>query len=268
MPPLVLLLPPSEGKALGGRGRCTLRSGSFRALGSARGEVADALATAARGRGAAKLFGVGGDALVRAISVSSNVVGSPTLPAHERYTGVMWQHLGPATLGRAAWTRAEDGVVILSGLLGLVGFTDRIPDYRCKMGASLPPLGKLARWWRTQLTDLLALRVAGATVVDLLPKEHAEALDRRVLAEAARRYVRVEFTTPNGAAAGHGAKAAKGLAARAILGAPAAKVESVLGAFRIEPGTPIGAWRFAGTAAAPGADGPVTIVRIEARKGP
>jgi cytoplasmic iron level regulating protein YaaA (DUF328/UPF0246 family) len=245
-----------------------LRSGSFRSLGPARGEVAEALARAAQGRGAAKLFGVGGDALARAIAVGTNVVGSPTLPAHERYTGVVWQHLGPATLTRAARTRAESGVVVVSGLLGLVGFDDPVPDYRCKMGASLAPLGKLSRWWRPRLTDLLATRVAGATVLDLLPQEHAEALDRSVLADAARRYLRVELTDPGGRAAGHGAKAAKGLVARAVLGGAAARAEATLEAFRIEPGTPTGAWRFAGADRAGGPDGAVTTVRIGAHKGP
>ena len=196
--------------------------------------------------------------------MSRDVVGSPTLPAHERYTGVVWQHLDPATLTRVARARAESGVVAVSGLLGLVGFDDPVPDYRCKMGASLPPLGKLSRWWRPRLTEALAARIGTATVVDLLPEEHAAALDRALLAEAARHYLRVEFTDGGGRAAGHGAKAAKGLAARAVLGATAAKVEQTLAAFRVEPGTPIGAWRFAGSEVA----GALTTVRIEARKGP
>ncbi len=243
---------------MGGRGRFALRSGSFRTLGGSRREVAEALGAAARGRGAAKLFGVGGDALVRAISVSSGVAGSRVLPAHERYTGVMWQHLDPSTLPIAARARADDGGVVVSGLLGLVAFTDPVPDYRCKMGAILPPIGKLSRWWRPQLTEVLAGRLDGATVVDLLPNEHADALDRAVLADAARRYVRVEFTRGGGAAAGHAAKAAKGLAARAILRAPSSRLEQALEGFRVEPGTPIGAWAFAGTEE----DGPVTTVRI------
>ena len=255
---LVVLLPPSEGKAAGGRGRFALRSGSFRALAPARDEVAEALARAARGSGAAKLFGVGGDALARAVALSCAIVSSETLPAHERYCGVVWRHLDAPSLSGAARARAEAGVIVVSGLLGLVAFADPVPDYRCKMGAVLPPLGKVSRWWRPRLNDALAGWVRGATVVDLLPNEHADALDRAAVAEACRRYVRVEFTRGSGGAAGHGAKAAKGLAARALLAAPATKLEQVLEGFRVEPGTPIGAWRFAGA----DVDGAVTTVRI------
>jgi cytoplasmic iron level regulating protein YaaA (DUF328/UPF0246 family) len=40
------------------------------------------------------------------------------------------------------------------------------------MGASLPPLGRLATWWRPRLAPLLQERSAGRVVWNLLPGEH------------------------------------------------------------------------------------------------
>ncbi|MFZ4585349.1 MAG: YaaA family protein [Acidimicrobiia bacterium] len=238
---LTVLLPPSEGKAEGGRGRFAFRTGAFTQLAKSRQQVADALSTAARGPGAAKLLGASGATLERAVAADSAIKGAPVLPAGERYTGVVWEHLDLESLGKGAQTRANDSIVVVSGLLGLVGVTDPVPDYRLKMGASLPPFGKLSKWWRSQLTDALIDRVTGGVVLDLLPKEHADALDRALVAAAAKRFVRVEFVKAGGGAAGHNAKAVKGLVARAAVSAAPARLVQVLESFSAA-GPVLGAW--------------------------
>ena len=185
----------------------------FAALAGRRDEVAEAL-DAERG-GSAKLLGVKGDHLDRAQSANLSLVGAATLPAWQRYTGVVWDHLDPASLDTADRRR----IVVVSGLLGLVRGDDPIPDYRLKMGANLPPLGKLSTWWREDLSDRLNRYAAGRTakqprvIVDLLPQEHRAAWtpDDRVDG------VSIEFVDPTGTPGGHFAKAAKGELARAIL---------------------------------------------------
>ncbi|MGE0878882.1 MAG: peroxide stress protein YaaA [Acidimicrobiia bacterium] len=260
---LLILLPPSEGKAIGGTGAFEVDSGAFGpVLAAHRKEAVAALAKAAAGPNAAKLFGVSGDTLSRAIAADTSILGSPCLPAHQRYTGVVWDHLGPMNLSSPARKRARESIVVVSGLLGAVRYDDPVPDYRCKMGIALAPLGKLSTWWQPTLTDVLGAAVDGTTVVDLLPNEHRAALNVDALAGAARRYVRIEFTkAAGGAAAGHGAKAAKGFAARAILSAAPTKLDRTLEAFVVEPGTPVGAWTFAGART----KGRTTIVEICAR---
>jgi hypothetical protein len=213
--PFALLLPPSEGKAEGGSGPgWSTDAGRFgEALGSARAAIAEAL-TAAEG-GSSRLLGVGGRHLERARAANAALIGAPTLPAGRRYTGVVWDHLGLATLPIGARRRAAASVVVLSGLLGAAAVDDPVPDYRLKMGASLPPLGRLASWWRPRLSSVLNRRLRGADVVDLLPQEHALAWE-----PAPRRYAslhRVRFRDAAGAAGGHDAKAAKGLLARYLL---------------------------------------------------
>ncbi len=206
----MLLLPPSEGKATGGNRRrapWTPDAGSFgTALGERRAAIVEALA-AVHG-GDEKLLGVKGDHLARALSANTSLIGAPVLPAWQRYTGVVWDHLDPATLPAAA----RKQIVVVSGLLGLVRGDDPVPDYRLKMGASLPPLGKLSTWWRVALTEQVARLVTQRVVIDLLPQEHRGALTLDGLDG-----ISVTLIDPSGKPGGHFAKAAKGELARALL---------------------------------------------------
>jgi uncharacterized protein len=216
-PPLLLLLPPSEGKAPGGHGTpWQADAGSFGSLAPDRMAVVAALAAA--GGGDQALLGVGGRHLERAREANLELDDGPaTLPAWRRYTGVVHDHLGVATSSRAARQRALASVVVLSGLLGAVGLGDPVPDYRIKMGARLPPLGLLTAWWRPRLTPVLAARAAGHVVVDLLPIEHAAAVDHGALVDAGAIVVRARLVERDGRAGGHDAKAAKGRLARHLL---------------------------------------------------
>jgi cytoplasmic iron level regulating protein YaaA (DUF328/UPF0246 family) len=206
----MLLLPPSEGKAEGGSRRrtpWTPEAGSLGArLGDRRATVVDALLSAQGGD--EKLLGVRGEHLLRAQSANSSLIGAATLPAWQRYTGVVWDHLDPATLTPAA----RKQIVVVSGLLGFVRGDDPVPDYRLKMGANLRPLGKLSTWWREALTVELARNARHRFVVDLLPQEHRAALVLDGIDG-----VSLTLVDPTGKPGGHFAKAAKGELARAIL---------------------------------------------------
>ncbi len=210
----MLLLPPSEGKAEHGsrrRAAWTPDSGSFgRRLGQQRIEVVEALAAA--GGGDEKLLGVKGDHLIRAQSANMSLVGAPVLPAWQRYTGVVWDHLDPATLPAPA----RKQIVVVSGLLGVVRGDDPVPDYRLKMGANLAPLGKLSTWWRAAVTAEIGRLARRHLVVDLLPQEHRAAWNPPSSDEPTQA-ITVSLIDPTGKPGGHFAKAAKGELARAIL---------------------------------------------------
>jgi cytoplasmic iron level regulating protein YaaA (DUF328/UPF0246 family) len=206
----MLLLPPSEGKAEGGNRRrtpWTPQAGAFGSrLADRRAEVIDALA-AAHG-GDEKLLGVRGDHLLRAQSANTSLVGAVVLPAWERYTGVVWDHLDPVTLPAAAHRQ----IVVVSALLGMVRADDPVPDYRLKMSVNLAPLGKLSTWWRESLSAELARTARRRFVVDLLPQEH-----RAALVFDGIEGVALTLVDPTGKPGGHFAKAAKGELARTIL---------------------------------------------------
>ena len=211
---LVILLPPSEGKAPGGGGPAwSVDDGRFGSqLAAGRTRVVNALRRAKGGT--AKQLGAKADLLGAAKAANLSALGAPTLPAHERFTGVVWGHLAPGTRPARARRRAEAGVLVLSALTGITAWSDPVPDFRLKLSASLPPVGNLARFWRPTLSALLDDHLSGHTVVDLLPNEHRAAwipdLERYDLRRPA-------LVFPDGRPAGHGGKAAKGLLARALL---------------------------------------------------
>ena len=215
----MVLLPPSEGKASGGT-RPPWRPGSGRfgrRLGRRRTEVAEALA--AVGGGDARLLGVSGGHLERARAANAAVVGAPTLPAVERFTGVVWEHLDIASLGVAARRRAAERIVVVNALAGASAIDDPLPDFRLKLSAALPEIGRLATHWRPVLSEVLNEAFAGSLVVDLLPAEHAAAWEP----DPARvELVAVDLVDEAGRRVGHAAKAAKGLLARALVAAPSA----------------------------------------------
>jgi len=69
---------------------------------------------------------------------------APAAPAHEVYTGVLYEHLGLGSLD-------APNVLIASALWGFVRPSDRIPAYRLAMGATLPRIASLPALWRDPL---------------------------------------------------------------------------------------------------------------------
>ena len=175
----LILLPPSEGKATGGSESVWFPDGMAMPLkdsrgGDARMAVIKSLNTAMARNVAerGKLLGVKGEALAAATLANRSVLVSPTLPAIERYTGVLYEALELPTLSASARRRMARSILIFSGLWGVVSPTDLIPDYKLKMGASLPGLGKLSTWWRPVLSPQIASIAQGRQLWNLLPIEH------------------------------------------------------------------------------------------------
>ena len=176
-PPLILL-PPSEGKATGGKGEpWQAGTTSFTALDGDRALVIRRLATAMRGSVAArsKLLGVKGLALAAATDANLRITSSPTLPAIERYTGVLYAALDPSTLPPRVRARLACQVITFSALWGLVSPTDLIPDYKLKMSASLAHTGRLASFWKPRIDSALSPLTERRTVWNLLPNDHHSA---------------------------------------------------------------------------------------------
>ncbi len=161
------------------------------------------------------MFAARGDVLDRAWRAARDLVDgtAPVRPAYERYCGVVWTHLEPSSLTLAQRQR----LLVPSGLYGVTSAQDPIGDYRLKMGVYLASLGRLDVFWRDPVSAAVAETTRGAIVVNLLPREHERAIDASVLG-AASRVIDVVFATPDGArAAGHAAKAVKGVLARRLL---------------------------------------------------
>jgi cytoplasmic iron level regulating protein YaaA (DUF328/UPF0246 family) len=225
----LVLLPPSEGKAEGGVARTSWdpHSGVFgSSLGDYRFDVCERLIQIKGGD--ARLLGVKGVHLERALQANRSLIGAPTLPAWQRYTGVVWDHLSLPTMTTTDRQQAISRLFVPSGLMGIVRADDPVPDYRLKMGARLTPFGAMAKWWRDDLTEAFVSVVKKRTVVDVLPNEHRAAFDFSQL----QTVLRVDLVSrTGGVVGGHNAKAAKGLLVRHLLLTKGSTIERMVSTF-------------------------------------
>ncbi|MEW1550691.1 peroxide stress protein YaaA [Streptomyces tsukubensis] len=166
---MLVLLPPSEGKADSGRGApLKPESLSLPGLAPARAAVLDELVelcTADESKAAEVLGLSAGLRGELAKNVELRTAGAR--PAGEIYTGVLYDALGLATLDASAKRRARASLLVFSGLWGAVRVGDRIPSYRCSMGVKLPGLGLLAAHWREPMEAALPEAAGGGLVLDL-----------------------------------------------------------------------------------------------------
>lgn len=164
---MLILLPPSEGKATGKRGRALdLDRLSFPELRSTRAAVIDALVTASERDDAFDVLGAPKGAKDQ---VDGNValLTAPTLPVSSLYSGVLYDALDLPSLDAAAKRRAARRVVVISALFGALRPTDRVPAYRLSMDVALPGIGKLAAAWRGPLDATLPDAAGRGLVVDM-----------------------------------------------------------------------------------------------------
>jgi len=175
---VLVLLPPSEGKAATPRrGRpIDLADLSFPELTPTRSQVVETLVGLCRddAERAATVLGLGPTQRGE-VDVDARLLTSPTRPARELYTGVLYGALGLGTLPAAATRRASSRLVITSGLWGLVRPGDRLPRYRLPGTSALPGLGPLAAVWRGVLDGALVPAAGRGVVLDLRSTAYATA---------------------------------------------------------------------------------------------
>lgn len=173
---MLVLLPPSEGKAEGGRGRpVDTEAMSLPALAPAREAVLEELVRlcSADEEKAREVLGLS-PGLRGEVARNARLRTAPARPAGEIYTGVLYDALGAATLSPAAGRRAAKSLLIFSALWGAVGIKDRIPSYRCSGGVRLPGLGALNAHWREPLASVLPEAAGTGPVLDLRSTAYAQ----------------------------------------------------------------------------------------------
>ncbi|MDO9457430.1 peroxide stress protein YaaA [Nocardioides sp.] len=166
---MLILLPPSEGKAAPRRGKpLDLGALSSPGLTAARARVLDALVAlcATDPELAARTLDVP-KSQVELVDLNARAASSPTARADAVYTGVLYDALGLATLTPAAKRRATSRVAVTSSLFGLLRPGDRIPAYRLSGDAALPGLGPVAGVWRDALGPAVTGALGSGLLVDL-----------------------------------------------------------------------------------------------------
>ena len=189
MPNFSILLAPSEGKQEGGNPfapdmfdyRSSDTFNYFNDLNSERRALIDALQDfieEADDEALEEVFGVKGEYLEEAVRVNSEIYNAPLMSALDRYSpGVMYKALDFAGLPTGAQRRLLENGVIISGLFGLLRPDDLIPNYRLRIDAALPGLGKVSKYWKPLISPLLNETLSGKFVWDLLPNAHRTAWD-------------------------------------------------------------------------------------------
>ena len=210
-----ILLPPSETKRPGGD-LPPMRIGSLSlpSLDARREAVVDALVGLAADEDAAR----------RVLKLSERQAGdvlhnralrtAPTMPAVDRYTGVLYDALDAPRLDAASRAHLHDHVLIHSAPFGPIAALDPIPMYRLAAGTSLPGLAPLRRHWADAATQALAEEDA-SFVLDL--RSEAYVALGPIPATVPSAYVRV-VSDVDGAtrALNHFNKKAKGMFVRAF----------------------------------------------------
>ena len=215
---MLIVLPPSEGKAVGSRGApLDLDALSFPELHGLRCKVIDALVDASARPDALEVLGAPKGAADR-VAANVDLWAAPTLRAADLYTGVLYDALDLRTLDAAAKRRAGRRLVVVSALFGALRPGDRVPSYRLSMAVDLPGIGPLAQAWREPLGTVLPAAAGRGVVVDLRSSTYvaawkpAGALAERTVA------VHVVRDGPGGrTAVSHMAKHTRGLVARQLL---------------------------------------------------
>lgn len=165
---VIVLLPPSETKRAGGDGPAlNLRTLSWPGLNRLRGELVDELVELASDPPASrKALGIS-PAQDAEIERNAALRDGPTLPALQRYTGVLYDALDVESLRGAEAERVRARLVVGSALFGLLRPDDQIPAYRLSASSKLPGRPALAARWRPLLEPALADLAQRELVVDL-----------------------------------------------------------------------------------------------------
>ncbi|MEE1753250.1 peroxide stress protein YaaA [Streptomyces sp. SP18CS02] len=215
---MLVLLPPSEGKAASGRGAPLKPDAlSLPGLAPARAAVLAELVElcAADEEKARVVLGLS-EGLRGEVAKNAGLASAGARPAGEIYTGVLYDALGLATLDAAARGRARESLLVFSGLWGAVRVDDRIPSYRCSMGVRLPGLGALGAFWRGPMAEVMPEAAGEGLVLDLRSSAYASAW--RPKGEVAGRTATVRVLhAPTRKVVSHFNKATKGRIVRSLL---------------------------------------------------
>ncbi|MEU2301258.1 peroxide stress protein YaaA [Streptomyces antibioticus] len=215
---MLVLLPPSEGKAASGRGApLKPESLSLPGLAAAREAVLDELVELCAGDEdkAREVLGLS-EGLRGEVGKNAALRTAGARPAGEIYTGVLYDALGLASLDAAAKKRAARSLLVFSGLWGAVRVTDRIPSYRCSMGVRLPGLGALGAHWRAPMAAVLPEAAGDGLVLDLRSAAYAAAWKPKGGTAGRTATVRV-LHAPTRKVVSHFNKATKGRIVRSLL---------------------------------------------------
>ena len=176
---MLILLPPSETKRPGGVGVSIDKSAIiWAALDDARAQLISELEKLCQNPlDAASALKLGKKSSLE-ISKNLDLWRSPTMPALERYTGVLYDALDYKTLSKSAIERASQQLFIQSALFGLVPAMEQIPDYRFSATSAIDGVNLKQLWiaahkavWPRMVGPILDMRSESYVALNPIPED-------------------------------------------------------------------------------------------------
>ncbi len=192
-----ILIPPSEGKAKVRSLDILFRDTNFK-FAKYTQQIVDLL-NLIENEDLTSVYGTSQDKAIMFHRQNQDVFNSKCVPAIERYTGVVYNHIDWSTLNPKAKNYMKNHIIIFSGLFGLLSPDTMIPDYKLKMNVL-----SLKSLWGPIISDSLKDE---DIIFDLLPQVHRKAYKPN------KNTIQIDFlvrTKGKTSAAGHFGKAVKG----------------------------------------------------------
>lgn len=181
----VILLPPSEGKEGNnfdfnekfGKSRKENEKNYFLKFEENRIEVEKAILNTISSsifEELEKIFELKNDKLKNAIENNKNLNDLIAIPAHLRYTGVMYNAIDFKGLSEEKVEKLMNSIFVIDGLFGILKITDFIPDYKLKINSKLKDFN-VTKFWKEKLINFDDFK--DKIVLDLLPEAHKKVLN-------------------------------------------------------------------------------------------
>lgn len=170
---MLLLLPPSETKRIGGS-NLTIEQVhlSYGQLNEARDLVLEDLLKLCKKKDlAAKVLKLSKKQLEE-IDFNLAIKTAPTMPAYQRYEGTLYKAIDVESFSSHEVEQMRAHVLMQSALFGLISATDRIPWYRLSAGTVLPKVSLKKVWKEHQ--DAAWARLVDFPIIDLRSKAYVD----------------------------------------------------------------------------------------------
>lgn len=214
----IILLPPSEGKSKAGdetkpyRMVKNLRKyNSFINLEIEREFIYNSLRDSLQKLSESeleKVFELKGSNLQEAIEVLSDLLNKETMPAIQRYSGVMFNAIEYSSLEEKRKENFDSSVIFVDGMFGLLRPQDYIPEYKLKINSKFLKID-VSKYWKEHLKSDFQELFRNKTVIDLLPEAHRKVVEYK----GAKEVFKIGFAEKKNnkiVATGHNSKKLKG----------------------------------------------------------
>lgn len=177
----VLLLPPSEGKNVGGdKSYLEIKDKKehnyFKELEEHRFFIINRLREFLERDNRLsqeKVLKVKGNNFEDSKNHNLTILNSPCIEAINRFSGVMFKSISYDSLNKDNF---DESVIFVDAVFGLLKPLDLIPNYKLMMGSNFLDV-KTVKFWNNNLKSILSREFEDKFVIDLLPNIHREVID-------------------------------------------------------------------------------------------